>query len=106
MARVSPRVAWFRMGFGAESAWSGRRGQGTDAGKDLGEQPVPGWRAQGERAGVTDQSGGDTDQPVPQGGDHGLAIADAVPEQPAVGCGGAGELMQPAGEAGGEQRGP
>ena len=48
---------------------SGCDGQGADAGEDLGEQPVPGWRAQGEAAGVADQSGGDADQPVPQGGD-------------------------------------
>ena len=55
---------------------------------------------------MTDQPGGDADQPVPQGGDHGLAVADTVPEQAAVGGGGGGELVQPAGEAGGEQRAP
>ena len=36
---------------------------------------------------MADQSGGDADQPVPQGGDHGLAVADAVPEQRPSGVG-------------------
>jgi hypothetical protein len=43
-------------------------GQDADAGEDLGEKVVAGWQAQGERAGVADQPGGDADQPVPQGG--------------------------------------
>jgi hypothetical protein len=34
--------------------------------------------AQVEGAGVTDQAGGHADQPVAQGGDHGLVLADAV----------------------------
>ena len=71
-------------------AWSGRRGQGADAGEDLVEQLVSGWWAQGERAGVTDQPGRYPDQPVPQGGDHGLAVADTVPDQAAVRAGAGG----------------
>lgn len=43
---------------------------------------------------------------MPQGGDHGVAVADAVPEQAAVGGGVGGELMQPAGEAAAWQRDP
>jgi hypothetical protein len=56
--------------------------------------------------GVTDQSGRDADQPVPQGCDHGLALAHAVPEQSALGCWSGGELMQPAGQGDTEQRTP
>ena len=59
-----------------------------------------------ERAGVTDQPGRDADQPLPQGGDHGLAVADPVPEQRTLGRAAGGELEQPAGEGGGEQRTP
>ena len=36
---------------------------------------------------MADQSGGYPDQPVPHGGNHGLAVADAVPEQPAAASG-------------------
>src|SRR6188472_1858022 len=85
-------------GLGAGTAWSGRCGQGADAGEDLSKQLVARWQAQDASAGVVDQPGGDADQSVPQGGDHGLAIADAVSGQGAVGCGGGGELVQPAGE--------
>ena len=46
--------------------------QGADAGQDLVEQLVSRWWAQGERAGVTDQPRRYADQPVSQGGDHGL----------------------------------
>lgn len=34
-----------------------------------------GWEAQSERTGVMDQAAGYTDQLVPQGGEHGLAVA-------------------------------
>ena len=44
--------------------------------------------------------------PVPQGGDHGFAGADAVAGEGAVGSGGGGELVQPAGDGGGEQGAP
>jgi hypothetical protein len=70
------------------------------------EQFLAGRYAQVDAAGVADQPGRDADQPVPQGGDHGLAGPDAVAEQPAVGPGGRGELVQPAGNARGEQRTP
>ena len=51
---------------------------------------------------MADESGGHADQPVPQGGDHGLV--DAVTEQRCAGSGGGGELMWPAGDAWREQR--
>ena len=72
----------------------------------LDQQVVVGWQAQGERAGVADQPGRDADEPVSQGGDHRLAVTDAVPDQAAVRAGAGGELVQPAGESGGEQRAP
>ena len=81
---------WVR---GQERPGSGRHGQGADAREDFVEQRVTGRQAQGERAGVADQPSRDADQPVPQGGDHGLAVADPVPEQRPVGCGGGGELV-------------
>jgi hypothetical protein len=46
-------------------------------------------RAQGESPGVADQPGRHPDEAVPQGGDHGLALAEAVTGQRAVGAGGA-----------------
>ena len=55
-------------------------------------------------AGVADQPGRDADEPVSQGGDHRLAVTDAVPDRAAVRAGAGGELVQPAGESGGEQR--
>src|SRR3954463_2975313 len=105
-----PRIASgvrVRVLVGAGAAWSGQVGQGAEAGEDLGEQICAGWEAQGEAAGVADQAGGDGDQPPPQGGDHGLATADTVPDQPPVWLlviGGGGEVVQPSGEGGGEQR--
>ena len=75
---------WVPVLVGPGSAWSGRVGQGVAAGEDLGEQVIAGWEAQGEPAGVTDQAGGDGEQPPPQGGDHVLAAADSVPDLPAV----------------------
>lgn len=74
-------------------AWSGCCRQGAQSGEDLGEQVVVRWQAQGERFGVVDQAGGDADQAVPQGGDHGLALADAPAQQRALGGGGGGELV-------------
>jgi hypothetical protein len=94
----------------------GQVGQGAEAGEDLREQVVAWWEAQGAAAGVADQAGGDGEQSPPQGGDHGLAAADTVPNQPPVQLPGrlaiwllvvgGGEVVQPAGEGGGEQRGP
>jgi len=43
---------------------------------------------------------------VPQAGDHGFAAAEAVPEQSAAESWMGGELVQPAGDAGREQRAP
>src|SRR3954454_11430271 len=81
---------------GAGAAWSGQVGQGAEAGEDLGEQVLARWEAQGETAGVAKQAGGDGDQPPLQGGDHGLAATDAVPDQPPVWLlviGGGGEVV-------------
>src|SRR5947209_13217147 len=64
------------------------------------------WKTQMECAGVADEATGHADQPVSQGGDHGLAVADAVSGQPAVGAGGGGEVVQPAGDADCEQSAP
>ena len=64
------------------------------------------WQAQGQGAGVADEAGGHADQPVAQGGDHGLAVADAVTEHLTGGSGGGGELVQPARDADREQRTP
>jgi hypothetical protein len=100
---VSPRLSEFR-GLWGRWPWSGRGGQGADAGEDFVDQVVSGRRAEDERAGVVDHPGGDADQSVPQGGDHGLAAVDAVPEQSPAESGGGGELVQPTGDAGREQR--
>ena len=35
-------------GRGFAAGWSGHRGQGTEPGEDLGEQPVSGWQAEGQ----------------------------------------------------------
>jgi hypothetical protein len=91
---------------GAGTAWSGRSAQGADAGEDFVEQFIARWQAQDERPSVADQTARDAEQPVPQGGDHGLTVADAVPGQGAVGRGGGGELVQPAGQGDTEQRAP
>ena len=55
---------------------------------------------------MADQAGRHSDQPVAQGGDHGLAVADAVTKELPVGSGGGGELVGPAGDADREQRTP
>jgi hypothetical protein len=54
---------------------------------------------------VVDDAAGDADQSVPQGGDHGFAVADSEPEQwgrsvLSIGVGDGGEVVEPAGEAG------
>ena len=72
--------------------WSGRRGEGPEAGEDLGEQVVAGREPQGELPGVADQPAGDGDQPPPQGLDHCLAAAGAVTGQDGLAAGGGGEL--------------
>src|SRR6266511_3120452 len=88
------------------AGWSGGGGKSPYAGEDLGEEQVAGWWSQGEGVGVADQAGRDTDQSPAQGGDHGLAVADAVPGQGVIGQDGAGELVEPAGHGGGQQRAP
>jgi hypothetical protein len=55
---------------------------------------------------VADQPAGDADDPAPQGGDHGFASADAVARQDDLAAGDGGELVQPGGHAGGQQRAP
>src|SRR4051812_32703716 len=42
---------------GGRSTWSGRVWEGAETGEDLGEQVVTGWEAQGQAAGVADQTG-------------------------------------------------
>ena len=76
------------------------------AGEDLGEQVLAGREPQDQGSGVVHQPSGDGDQPSAEGGDHGLAAADAVAVQDHLAAGGGGELMQPGGHAGGEQRAP
>ena len=88
---VASGGAWFRVVRGLGGRWSGPCREGADAGQDLGEQGLAGWQAQDQRTRVVNEAGGDADQPVPQGRDHGLAVPDTVPDQAAVGGGGGGE---------------
>jgi hypothetical protein len=70
--------------FGAASG-PGWGGQHPHGGQHAGEQFVPaGSGAQDELPGVADQRGGDGDEPVAQGGDHGLTVAGAVPGKQAA----------------------
>jgi hypothetical protein len=78
---------------GRDGLWSGRCRKGGDTGQDLGEQGLAWWQAQDQRSSLVNEAGGDADQAVPQGGDHGLAVADIVPEQATVGCRDCGELV-------------
>ena len=127
---MSPRVSGSGVVFGPGEALvrsGGSGGQRAEAGEDLGEQMVPVRQAQHERAGVVYEASGDADHPVLQGFDHRFAACDAQPDQRGrslgrglVGLGGGvlaggvgvqiaaggGELMQPSGEAGGDQRAP
>src|SRR4249919_538537 len=80
--------AWVPVSFRAGVAGSGWVGEGAETSEDLGEQVLAGWQAQGVAARVADQAGGDGEQPPPQGGDHGLAAADAVSDQLSVVVGG------------------
>lgn len=80
---------------GPGTAGSGQVWQSAEAGEDLGEQVIAGWQPKCESAGVADQAGGDGEQ-SPQGGDHGLAATDTVPDQLSVVVGG-GEVVQPVG---------
>ena len=73
-------------------------------GQDLVEQAVAGREPQDQVAGVAGQPAGDGDQPPPQGGDHGLAAAYPVAVHDVLAEGRAGELVQPGGHGGGEQR--
>src|SRR6185312_1749439 len=78
---------------------------------------------QDELPGVVDEPAGDAQQAVPQGGDHGFAVADTQPGQRFGGAGVAGgvgvfgvavlgggaggdELVEPAGDAGGNECAP
>jgi hypothetical protein len=88
------------------AGWSGHCGEGAQAGEDLGEQAVAGREPQDERPGVAYQPCGDGDETAAEGGDHGFAAAGAVPFQDLLAAGGGGELVQPGGYAGGEQRAP
>lgn len=51
------------------------------------------WWAQGQLTGVAGEAGGEADQSVPEGGDHGFAAADAVSGEVAVFSGSGGELV-------------
>jgi hypothetical protein len=84
--------------------WSGCRGECPEPGEDLTEQAVAGRQPQGELPGVADEPAGDADQPPAQGGDHGFAAAGPVTGQDGLAAGSGGELVQPSGYAGGEQR--
>ncbi len=86
--------------------WSGRGGQCPQPGEDFGEQAVAGREPQDQAASVADDPAGDADQPVAAGGDHGFAAAHAVTSEDGFADGGGGELVQPGGHAGGEQRAP
>jgi hypothetical protein len=90
--------------WGQAGWWSGHGGECSESGEDLGEQAVRGREPDDELAGVADEPAWDTDQPVPQRGDHGFAVADTVPGKRAVWSDGGGELVQPGGHGGGEQR--
>ena len=91
-------------GRGLASRWPGCRGEGPEAGEDLGEQAVAGREVQGQPAGVADQPAGDADRHPAQGGDHGFVAADTVTGQDGLAAGSGGELVQPRGHVGGEQR--
>ncbi len=78
---MAPRVA----GSGVIRGRDGRVGQVgwgrvRSRARTMGNSWSPG-QAQDQYPGVADQAGGDADQPVPQGGDHGLAVADAETAQ-------------------------
>jgi hypothetical protein len=55
-----------------------RGGQVPQPGQDLGQETVAGREPQHQVAGVADHPAGDGDQPPAQGGDHGLAAAEAA----------------------------
>jgi hypothetical protein len=60
---------------------------------------------------VVDDAAGNADQPVSQDGDHGFAVTDTGPEQRgrsvrSIGTWNGGEVVEPATEAGGDQRSP
>src|SRR5579875_3420955 len=74
--------------------------------EDLGEQIVAWREPEGELAAVADEAGGDGDEPPAQGGDHGLAAADAMTGQDVLASGQRGELVQPGGDVRGEQGAP
>ena len=77
------------------------------AGEDFSEQDVVAWRwSQDELSGVVDHAGGDADESVPQGRDHGPPAAFAVAGQRPVWSLGGGELVEPAGHGRGQQRPP
>ena len=81
-------------------------GKCPEAGENLGEQAVAGREPQGQLPGVADQPAGDGDELPPQGGDHGFAAADPVTGEDGLPGSDGGELVQPRGDARGEQRAP
>src|SRR5256885_1039340 len=87
--------------------WLGQCGEFPEAGEDFGEQVVAGRWSQDWLPCLENEAGGDADQPVPQSGDHGFAVAGAPPgELAGGGIFGGGELMEPGGHGCGQQGTP
>src|SRR5712692_3803203 len=80
--------------------------QGADGGEDGGQQDGAGGQAHDQLPAVADQPGGGEDERPPQGGDHRLAAAGAVSFQQLAAADQPGELVQPGGDGGGDQRRP
>jgi len=76
VGRSSQRPHHWRALGGGWPGWSGLGGERPEPGQDFGEQAALGGQSQGELAGVADEPASGADQPVPQGGDHCLAVAD------------------------------
>ena len=84
-------------GLAGRGSWPGRLAAGL-------RRAAAGWHQQ--LPAVADQPGGDGDQDPAQGGDHGLAAADPVAFYQLAAGYQAGELVQPGGDRGGDQRRP
>ncbi len=75
-----------------------------EPGEDLGELAAAGREPQDQLPGVAGQPARDGDEAAAEGGDHGLAAADAMTGHDRLAGGRGDELVQPAGHAGREQR--
>ena len=76
--------------------------QGPDGGQDAGQQVLAGGQPHEKLPAVADQPGRDSDQDPPQGGDHRLAAAGAVPLEQLAAGDEPRELVQPGGDGRGE----